>query len=297
MFWRKRKNLAQQRANKRRKGLVAVIIPWFRRFGFGLVVLTGLSWCGAWFFMSDADTHVSDWVHEKTLDKTAALGFTVKDIFVEGRVHTDADVLKAIINTQKGDPLLAFDPAQAQKLIEDITWVDSAHVQRRFPNAIYIELHERQPLALWQDKTKLRLLDQNGEIIAAQTLKPFKDLLIVLGEDAPTEAYNLIRNLQAEPVLINNAQSATRVSARRWDLKLKNGMMIKLPEEDLGLALRKLALAQEQDKMLDKDLKSIDLRDHSRMVVQTKPGASQAYESKKNKASIKPASGGAGNNI
>lgn len=294
MFWRKRKNLVNKRAaNKRRKGFMALVFPWLRRFGIALASLTIFAWAGAWFFMSDADTKTSDWVWEKTLDGTVALGFTVDNILVEGRVHTDPDVLKAIINTQKGDPLFGFDPKAAQMQIERITWVDTAHVERRFPGTLYIGLRERKPLALWQNDKKLNLLDQHGAVINAGSLMPFKDLIIVTGEESATEAPALIFNLMAEPEVLKNTESVMWISKRRWDLKLKNGMIVKLPEDDLELALRRLALKQEQDKMMEKDLKIIDLRDQSRIVVQTKPGAVQDH----NKAQYKPAKSNAGNNI
>ncbi|MCB1531793.1 MAG: FtsQ-type POTRA domain-containing protein [Alphaproteobacteria bacterium] len=277
----------RQTINKRRKGKLAVVLPWLKRFGVLLAILVALGWLGSWFFLSDADTATADWIENKTLKITANMGFTVENILVEGRVHSDADVLKAIINVKRGDPLFSFNPAEAKALVERVAWVKSARVERRFPNTIYIELTEREPLALWQKDKKLSVLDQKGEVITSSGLSPFKDLIIVLGGQAPAHAPALFADLKAEPLIYERTKSVSWVGNRRWDVQLKSGVSVKLPEEDIGYALRRLAAAQEQDNLLDKDLSAIDLREAGRIVVRTRPGAVQEY-----KASVK-----AGSNI
>ncbi len=283
--------------NKHRKGFKAVIFPWLRRFGMGAAIVIVLGWLSAWFFLSNADTRVSDWAQNKAIEITAAMGFTINDIYVEGRQYADADILKAIINVQKGDPLFSFNPKDAQYLIEQIGWVKAAHVERRWPGTIYIAIREKTPIALWQKDKRLRLLDEDGEIITTKTLTPFKEMIIVIGQDVPQTAPDLIANLKAEAAVFNRVESATRVSNRRWDLTLKNNIKIKLPEDDVGLALRQLARAQEDNNMLEKDLMSLDVRDPSRMIVRTRPGALEEYRAREHKAGFQPAANHTGNNI
>ena len=293
------KRAANKSANKHRKGIRAIIFPWLRRFGMVAVVFAAVTWVGAWFFLSDADTRTSDWVQNKIIATTAAMGFVVDDVYVEGRVHTDPAILKAIINVDKGSPLFSFNPADAKTFIERISWVETAHVERRWPGTIYIALEERKPIALWQKNKKLHLLDEKGAVIAANSLAPFKDLIIVLGEDAPKLAPALIADLMAEDTLFPRIESAMRVSGRRWDIALKNGLKIKLPEDDIGYALRTLAAEEESENILDKDLETIDLRDPSRMIVRTRPGAAQEYNGAYHdyKAGFQPASNSTSSNI
>jgi cell division protein FtsQ len=108
-------------------------------------------------------------------------------------------------------------------------------------------------------------------------LKPFKALPIIVGERAPDHAPALLDLMIAEPLLAERLEAATWIGDRRWDLKLKNGMTVKLPEADVGFALRRLALAQEDDGLLDKDLTVIDARQSDRLTVRTRPGAVETY--------------------
>ena len=269
----------QSSFNKRRKGVLAVVIPWVRRFGIGLVVTVGLVWVGAWLHLSGSLARAGDWADERFEIATADMGFKVENILVEGRQYSDAGVLLAIVNVQKGDPLFAFDPQSAKDSITRIGWVEDAQVERRWPDTIYIGLKERQPLALWQSDKRLKLLDSKGEVIATDNLQRFSDLILVSGKGSSETAAQLVGNLKAEPIIFERVETAQRISERRWNLRLKNALEIKLPEEDIGLALRRLSTAQEEDGLLDKNIVSIDMREIDRISVRTKPGAVQEYSS------------------
>lgn len=275
---KKKRGTRQSTINKRRKGVLAVVLPWLRRFGMVAAVCTGILWAGSWLYLSGAAGRAGDWTRDKILTASADMGFAVDDILVEGREYTDPHVLLAIVNIQKGDPLFAFNPRQAQELISQISWVDDVQIERRWPGTIYIGLAERQPLALWQSDKRLKLLDQKGKVIVTSDLQRFAGLVLVMGKNAPAAAPELIGNLKAEEHIYSRVETAKWIGARRWDMKLKNGIEIKLPEQDAGLALRRLAEAHENDGLLDKDIVSIDMREPGRITVRTKPGTVQDYK-------------------
>ncbi len=273
-----RKGTTKSTFLSRRKGFLARWMPLVRRVGLVGGVLVFALWIGAWLVMSGTVGRAAEWSTHTALDLSADAGFAVKDVLVEGRVNTDPDVLKALINIQKGDPLFSFDPAEARELIERISWVREARVQRLLPGTVYIGLTERRPLALWQKKKRLILIDEGGEIITDSGLENFRDLIIVTGDNAPEHTPHLLAMLSAEPDLLERVEAAARVSDRRWDLKLKSGIRVRLPEDDIGFALRRLAMTQEEERILDKDIVNVDLREPDRIVVRTRPGAVQTYK-------------------
>lgn len=213
-----------------------------------------------------------------TYEKLADSGFAIKNVLVEGRDHTDADVLRALLNVQKGDPIFAFDPDAAKEMIERLPWVREAHVERRLPDTIFVGLVERKALALWQDKGKIRVIDEAGQTITDKPLPEFKNLVIVVGDDAPRHAPGLISMIALEPVLKERVEAANWIGDRRWDLTLKSGAVVKLPEKDVALAFRRLVKAQKEDGLLDKRVDSIDVREAGRLIIRTKPGAVQDYK-------------------
>jgi cell division protein FtsQ len=263
--------------NKRRKGALSIVMPWMRRFGVALCVVVFTIWIGAWLWLNGSVQSSADWTNERMLVASANAGFRVENIMVEGRDNASADVILAIINMEKGDPLFAFDPEAAKAQLEKISWVDDAHVERRLPDTLYIGLNERTPLALWRKGGALKLLDAHGEVIAVNDLSPFKGLMTVSGKGATRHLPELVANLAAEPAVHNRVIKAVRISERRWDLTLDNNITVKLPEEDLGLSFRRLAQAQEDSALLDKDIAAIDLREADRMAVRAKSGKAQDY--------------------
>lgn len=220
------------------------------------------------------------------MQTTAGWGFAVKNILVDGRHYTDVDLLRAMIGVEKGDPIFAFDPVAMKANLEKISWVKKAHVERRLPDTLYVKIEERTPIAFWQRAGKLVVVDADGVVLTDQNLARWKNLLIVVGDGAPEKAQELIGMLRAEPMIAQRVEAATLVSGRRWDLKLKSGAEVKLPADNMGLALRELAVNHEEEALLDKDVLSIDVREEGRITVRTKPGAASDFN-----AGITPAAG------
>ena len=247
-----------------------------------MCVVGGLSlfalWIGAWVVLSGTPERVRAWSVKETLALTARAGFSVDNILVEGRTNTDPGVLRALLNINRGDSIFAFNPAAAREVIQKVSWVKEAHVERRLPGTIYVGLLERKPMALWQDKGKIRLIDAEGVTLSDRDLAAFRNLPLVVGDHAPGHAAELLRTMEAEPVLLTRLEAVSWIGNRRWDMTLKGGLTIKLPESDVGLALRRVALAQEKDGLLDRDLTLIDVRESDRMIVRTRPGAAREYK-------------------
>lgn len=233
---------------------------------------------GTWLSSSGVLDRTHQRVQNTIYTKLADAGFRVNNILVEGRYETDPDVLRAIINLNRGDPIFAFDPAETREMIERLSWVREAHVERRLPDTVYVGLVERKPIALWQHKNKLRVIDADGVTLTDKLGVNQKTLPIVVGEYANEQAYSLLVMLEAEPEIASLVEAATWVGDRRWDLMLKNDVVVRLPESEIGLALSRLAKAQAQDKILDKDLSMVDLRETDRITVRTRPGSVQEYQ-------------------
>lgn len=249
-----------------------------RRFGAWTAALAVAAWLCAWLWAGGGFARGADWSRQALYDTSAAAGFTVRDVLVEGRENTDPDVLRALLGVEKGDPIFTFRPAEAKERVERLPWVKEARVERRLPQTIYIRIAERRPMALWQNRKKLRLIDREGVTLADSGLEKFAGLPIVVGEDAPARAAALFDLLAAEPAIGNRVEAAARVGGRRWDLTLESGTVVRLPEGDEGLALRRLAAAQEDDGILDRNLKAVDLREPDRIILRSASGAPEEYK-------------------
>lgn len=208
-----------------------------------------------------------DWASAHAVALAASGGFRVEDIEVAGRVQTDPKALLAAVGLTRGDPMLAFDPEAARERIESLPWVASAAVERRLPDTVQIMIVERRPIALWQHNERLSLIDSAGANLGPVALDGAPDLPLVVGGDAPIHAADLLARLARHPDLAKRVQASSWIGSRRWDLKLDNGVEIRLPESGVDEALQQLADAEAASKLFERDVAAIDLRLPGKMVV------------------------------
>lgn len=224
---------------------------------------------GAFFTLvqQGAPARMARWIADRSVAMTAAGGFVLKDILVEGRANVDAETIRAATGFQEGAPLFALDIDRAQKKLEETPWIEKAHIKRRLPDKIVITLQERKPAALWQHQKKILVIDPKGHVLLDRPGKEHHSLPLIVGRGGDKAAEGFLTLLRAEAGLAPLVRAATRVGERRWDLSLLNGVTVKLPEKDPELALRRLMDAEEKHKVLSRDISTFDFRQEERLVL------------------------------
>ncbi len=246
---------------------------WMAPLAFAVVM--GLLGGGGWWLVSSGKAaKVADSVRWAAISLTADMGFRVKDVMVSGRNQTDRQVLIEALNVARGAPILALDIYNAKERLESIPWVRAATVERMLPDTVLVSIVEREPLALWQKDGRLHLIDAEGAVILSSGLDGYSDLLVVVGEGAETRAADLIALIGTEPNLMQQVRAATWVGGRRWNLHLKGGIDVRLPEADPTQAWTRLAEYHRVHKVLDKNVTVLDLRIPDRLIVKTGPKGS-----------------------
>ncbi|MCA8909875.1 MAG: FtsQ-type POTRA domain-containing protein, partial [Rhodospirillaceae bacterium] len=233
----------------------------------GAIGAVAVAWTSGW-----AEARYAAAV-EGLVDTTAALGLRVEEVLVAGWEQTSREDLERAMGVVRGDPILTFDPEAARLRLLEIPWVATARVERRLPDAIHVQLTERQPLALWQLDHRLHLIAEDGVVLATEDLGRWSALPLVVGQDAPGHASELLRHLRAVPTIGDRVAASVRVGGRRWDLQMDNGVRVRLPEAGIRRALTRLAEIEEHDRVIDRDILAIDLRLDDRMVIQATPNA------------------------
>ena len=221
------------------------------------------------------------------LATTAAAGFTVQALDVEGRQMTTPDEILAAVNAKRGAPIFGVSPTAAKLQLEALPWVRTAAVERQLPGRLYIKLTERKPLALWQRHGKMVLIDQDGVVVATEHLERYANLLLVVGDDAPKHAGSLIEVLGTQPDLMKKVQAAVWINDRRWNLKLDSGVDIELPEQGVADAWTHLAAIDRDHGLLARDIERVDLRLGDRVVVKVSQEPAKTPQGKTSKPAAK----------
>ena len=244
-----------------------------RWFGVAFIILTLAGGAGAALFfpgrLHEGGTKVEIALRQILRDA----GFSVRSISVAGRVQTEQAELLSALNISRNDSILHIDLAGVHDRIAALPWVKEVRVTRNLPDAIHIELFERHPIAIWQRDGKMVLVDAEGVQITGKDVAEYHGLPLIVGKGAPQAAAGLIALLAAEPQLGGRVAAAVRVGERRWNMRLKDGIDIRLPEKDALTAWRKLARYEENNGLLGRDVELVDLRLANRVVVRLTQGA------------------------
>ncbi len=249
--------------------------PLWRRTGavsaMSAVVMAILAGGGWYLTSTGAVARGIDHVRWAAISTTASMGFRVQEVMVSGRQQTDRDTLIKSLNIARGAPILAFDIDDAKRRVEALPWVRATTIERMLPDTILVSIVEREPLALWQREGNLHLVDADGVVILDKGLDAYKDLMLVIGDGAQSRAAELIALLGTEPVLMHQVTAATWVGQRRWNLHLRDGIVVRLPESDPISAWGKLAEYHRLHRVFDKDVTVLDLRIPDRLIVRKGP--------------------------
>jgi len=220
-----------------------------------------------------------------------AAGFRIASIAFSGNRHLNRDEILARAGVTGTSSLLFFDVADARaKLVADPRIAD-ATLLKLYPDRLQITITERKPYALWQVNGRVNVIADDGSVLENYVSQPFVDLPLLVGKGAETRAREFLQLLSQYPDVRDNVRASVLIAERRWNLRLKNGLDVKLPEADLAEALEKLERLDRTYQLTSRDITTIDLRTQDRVTVRLSDGAAQAREAAA-KEKAKPKKGG-----
>ena len=244
---------------------------WWRRRStrVGASALASLVLSGglAWMVASGAFGRIVDAGWQATLGWSRHLGLDTQMVEIEGRTKTPlTDVVQAI-GVSGQHALLSIDLEAMRQRILALPWVEAAEIERRYPDRLMVRIKEYEPFALWQRQQQFYLIARDGHVIEAARIEQYRHLPIVVGKGAPQRAAGILDLIAGVPELAEHVRAAVLVGERRWNLRLDNGIDVKLPELEPALAWARLGEIEREQDLFTKDISVIDLRFEGRIVV------------------------------
>jgi cell division protein FtsQ len=206
-------------------------------------------------------------------------GFTISGYQIVGLKHMDRSLVDQVVtdelrraaeaagSTKAPQPLV--DVAKIRERLLAFGWVKDARVSRRLPDMLVIDIIERTPSALWQNKGQLALIDGEGVVLDRVPIDRMPDLPLVIGAGANAHAEELGKLMGSVPTLKPQLASATWIGGRRWDLNFQSGETVALPEGEEApvRALEKFAKLDRTTGLLGRGIVRFDLRLPGKMIV------------------------------
>lgn len=227
--------------------------------------VAGAAWIGGSLF--DAGEAVAQ--NADRLASTA--GFAVRQVEVTGVDGARrAEIAEAALPADRLS-LLSADPVEAKARIESLDWVENATVSRMWPSTLRVDVTRRRAVARWQENGAVTLIDVAGERVMAERASDRRDLPLVVGRGAGPASAEVLAALEEAPELRRRTRALVRIGDRRWNVEMKNGAVIALPEQDATGAIARLETLHAHYALLDRPVSRIDLRAAGRMAVSVNP--------------------------
>lgn len=142
---------------------------------------------------------------------------------------------------------------------KDNNLIESYVVKKKYPNSIYVDIQKTESLALTILNNKKFFIGSNGKLIKyEENILSVQKLPFVFGKFSNLDFVKFKKNIDASNFNYKDIDSISYFINKRWDIKTKNGILIKLPGFNVTNSLN-LANKIMKDKQFNKK-KVIDLR-------------------------------------
>ena len=206
----------------------------------------------------------------KTIDKTNILlinyGFRLQNISITGDNNLKKEDILNIINDKEYKTIFDVNLFKIHNNLLLNEWIETVKIERTLPSSIKIQIIEKKPVAIWQTKLGNKLITEDGSVISNANVTTFKNRLpIIIGEGANKNAFLILQILRKNPNLYNNVWSISYINKRRWNIHLKQGLIVLLPRKKIHTAWTKIDFLQRKYKILDIGLTEIDIRNQDQI--------------------------------
>jgi cell division protein FtsQ len=212
-----------------------------------------------------------------------SFGFGIVQVDIRGtRILTRDELLqRAGITSQSS--LLLLNPDSVRAALKEDPRVAEVTVRKFYPDRLDLVVEERQPFARWQRGGQTHLIANDGTVLERDAATKGSELPLVVGSGAEKQAAAFVALLDRFPAIRDNVRAGVLVAERRWNLRLRNGIDVRLPEEDAALAIERLITLDKTKQLLSRDVTVIDLRVPDRVSVGLSDEAAAALKQKTQK--------------
>ena len=187
----------------------------------------------------------------------------VKDINIDGLEEKENSILLNEIHNLNLDNIFFVNREDIQNQIDSNSLVEKYNIFKRYPDSLDIKIEKTEFLARTNNNGKIYFVGSNGKL-SKNNLSNLQ-LPFIFGKPKIKEFLHFKKIIDESKFSYNEIKNFYFFSSKRWDLELKNNIIIKLsssyPKDSLQLAFEFL-----QNSNLT-DIKIIDARVKNQIIL------------------------------
>tara|TARA_B100000686_G_scaffold349658_1_gene443579 strand:+ start:875 stop:1555 length:681 start_codon:yes stop_codon:yes gene_type:complete len=195
-------------------------------------------------------------INNKSINLKSSSFLKINEIKVSGLSDLEnlkvKDELKSIIYHN----LFLIDRKIILKSLSNNNLIESFIIKKIYPNLILVDLKKTEFIGVTRKSNKFFFVGSNGKLIKYKENN--LNLPFVFGNFKNSELLDFKKIIDKSNMKFENVESIYFFPSNRWDIKTKDGILIKLPEKNLHKKLNLASKIINSEEFIEN--KIIDLR-------------------------------------
>ena len=197
--------------------------------------------------------------------------YSLSVVNINGLNNINEDEILNLTKPYKDSSIFLIQIKKIANKISQNNWVKSINIQSNYKDTIEINIDESKPIGIYTTGIQNILFSDDLKILEniANNEKRFSALIKFEGKNSLHESIKLIDSFPDD--FIQYVDKAFLINQRRWDLELKNSILLKLPKNNIKEALenyKKIYINFSNEELIE--IESIDLRMKKKIILKYK---------------------------
>ena len=189
--------------------------------------------------------------------------FQIKNFELIGLDQKEKFDLLDQLDEIKNQNIFSISKEKIIQILNSNNLIESFLIIKKYPSELNIVIKKTSYLANINIEEKNYLIGSNKKLIRTEFI--YQDLPIVFGNPSVDDFFILKKNISNSSINFEEIDKLYFFKSKRWDLKLKNGILIKLPIENLIEALNDYSYAAELPQF--DNVKIFDMRIKKQVII------------------------------
>lgn len=154
----------------------------------------------------------------------------VKNINIQGLNNLDSEIILKDLKNLNLENIFFINKHKIKKIIDSNTLVEEFKVFKKYPSAINIEIQKTILLAKINKNDKIFIVGSNGKLSKNDSTKNFP---FIFGNPEILEFIKIKKIIEDSKISYDSIKNFYFFKSKRWDIELKNNILIKLPKDNV----------------------------------------------------------------
>ncbi len=187
----------------------------------------------------------------------------IENINVNGLKEKNNEIiLKSLESLDLGN-IFFINNNEINKLISSFSIIENFEIFKKYPSSLNIEIKKTDFLARINKNDKILIIGSNGKLL--ENTKTEKYLPFIFGSPNTDEFLKLKKIIDISKIDYNEIKNLYFFPSKRWDIELKNSILLKLPKQNLISSLDNVFIFLNNQEL--ENYKILDLRINNQLIV------------------------------